>query len=72
MYAVILGNLVLGLGLIGRFNEYLFIFMLLALPMAIKSLIKQSQQSFVLFFTWLILTVIFIQNLFVGSQGVNL
>lgn len=72
MYAVILGNIVLGLGLIGRFNEYLFIFMLLALPMAIKSLIKQSQQHFVLFSAWLMLTVIFIQNLFVGSQGVNL
>lgn len=72
MYAVILGNIVLGLGLIGRFNEYLFIFMLLALPMAIKSLIKQSQQHFVLFSAWLMLTVIFIQNLFAGSQGVNL
>lgn len=72
MYAVILGNIVLGLGLIGRFNEYLFIFMLLALPMAIKSLIKQSQQHFVLFSAWLVLTLIFIQNLFVGSHGVNL
>lgn len=72
MYAVILGNLVLGLGLIGRFNEYLFIFMLLALPMAIKSLIKQSQQHFVLFSAWLMLTVIFLQGLLTGAQGVVL
>lgn len=41
-------------------------------PMAIKSLIKQSQKHFVLFSAWLMLTVIFIQNLFLGSQGVNL
>ena len=72
MYAVILGNIVLGLGLIGRFNEYLFIFMLLALPMAIKSLIKQSQQHFVLFSAWLMLTVIFLQGLLIGAQGVVL
>lgn len=72
MYAVILGNIVLGLGLIGRFNEYLFIFMLLALPMAIKSLIKQSQQHFVLFLAWLMLSVIFLQGLLIGAQGVVL
>lgn len=72
MYAIIIGNVVLGLGLIGRFNEYLFVFMLLALPMAIRALITQSQQSFVLFMTWLALTVIYFNGLLTGAQGVIL
>ncbi len=46
--------------------------MLLALPMAIKSLIKQSHQHFVLFSAWLMLTVIFLQGLLIGAQGVVL
>ncbi len=72
MYAITIGNIVLGLGLIGRFNEYLFIVMLLALPMTINSLIKESQKNFALFLVWVMLTVIFLQGLFNGAQGVVL
>lgn len=71
MYAVIIGNIVLGLGLIGRFNEYLFVFMLLALPMAVTSMIKESQQTFCFFIVWGALAVIFLQGLLNGAQGVS-
>lgn len=70
MFAIIFGNFFLGLGLIGRFNEYLLVFVMLALPAAVREIVKKEQQGAVLFLLWMMLGVIFIQNLVVGTQGV--
>lgn len=39
---------------------------------AVKTSTKKSQQHFVLFSAWLMLTVIFLQGLLIGAQGVVL
>ncbi|MBB1368465.1 EpsG family protein [Pseudoalteromonas sp. SR44-5] len=46
LFSIIIGNYTLGLGILGRFNTYLSIFLILAIPLAIESLVK-SQHRYV-------------------------
>lgn len=69
MYAVIVGNFVLGLGVVGRFNLYLFVFIALGLPMAVNALIKK-QRRIAFLIVWIVLTATFLKDLLSGSHGV--
>lgn len=46
MLSLILGNVVLGLGVLGRFAEYFLVFLILAIPLAITDVVKVGQKKF--------------------------
>ena len=69
MYSVLIGNLVLGLGLVGRFNEYLAIFMLLGLPMSICTLVKAKQQPLAFGLIYILILIIYVRTLIGDGNG---
>lgn len=64
IYFVIVENFTINLGLLARFNGYLGIFVLLALPLAIKSLVKKDQRSFSFGMVWFVMYFFYIYGIF--------
>lgn len=67
IYSIIIGNFVLGLGLLGRFNIFLSIFIIIALPLAVYTLIKPQQRFGVCLILIIMSFIIYVQGVFDGA-----
>lgn len=70
LIGIVLGNFVLGLGLMARFVDYFLIFIMLALPLSINALVIKKQRLIVHFFFLAMFAILFFQALLNGAQGV--